>query len=345
MIYILGIESTCDETAAAIINEKKQIINHALISQSLEHSQFGGVVPEIASRRHLENIYPLLEILFKDLKDPETGFEINIDDVSAVSCAIKPGLIGGLLVGANFAKALCDSLEKPFIPINHLEAHLLMSFMFFEEIKFPNLALLISGGHCQSFLINSLDNFEKIGETIDDSVGETFDKIAQMLGLDYPGGPNIEKFAKSGNQSRFKFPKPLIGGKFNSEGNENLLNFSFSGLKTAVRILIQKLKNESINGEIDMETKSDICASFQKTISEILIIKIQNCLKQFPNLDDIVISGGVASNFFLRDEFKKAFPEKKIYYPPIKFCTDNGVMIAFAGLIKFLSSTEIKEFN
>lgn len=342
MIYILGIESTCDETAAAIINEKKEIISHVLISQSLEHSEFGGVVPEIASRRHLENISPLMNLLFKDAKDPETGEALSIHDMSGVACAVKPGLIGGLLVGANFAKAICDCLEKPFIPVDHLDAHLLMPFMFFDEIQFPNLALLISGGHCQSFIIKDLQNFEKIGGTIDDSVGEAFDKTAQMLSLAYPGGPNIEKLARSGDRFRFKFPKPLIGGKFNSENNENLLNFSFSGLKTAVRILIQNLKNE-LGSEIDQQTKADICASFQQTISEILIIKIENCLKRFPEINEIVISGGVASNLFLRSEFSKAFPEKKFYYPPVKFCTDNGVMIAFAGLIQFLSS--IKKFH
>ncbi len=230
------------------------------------------------------------------------------------------------------SKALCSALEKPFIPINHLDAHLLMPFMFFEEIQFPNLAVLISGGHCQIFLMKSLTNFEKIGETIDDSIGESFDKVAQMLELSYPGGPNIEKLAKLGDPDKFSFPKPLIGGKFKNDSDQKF-NFSFSGLKTAVRILIQNLKKDS---KLDESTKADICASFQKTIADILVSKISLCLEKFYSINDLVISGGVASNEYLRQRLKFAFTEKKIYYPPIKFCTDNGVMIAFSGLLKFL---------
>jgi N6-L-threonylcarbamoyladenine synthase len=332
MIYILGIESTCDETAAAIIDENKNIIGHSLISQIDDHVKYGGVVPEIASRKHLENIAPVFNNLFNNLFDKNKNKNISINDIDFIGCASKPGLIGGLLVGKNFSKAIASVINKPFIEINHLEAHLLMPFMFYNDIKFPNIALLISGGHCQIFLIKDLKNFEKIGFTIDDSVGETFDKVARMLDMPYPGGPNIENYAKlSKNHNRFIFPKPLIGSKFNSEST-NLYNLSFSGLKTSVKNLINNLKKD--NNIIDDEAKSDICYCFQKTVSEILIFKLSACLKKFDDINEIIISGGVASNKFIRSEIENFFYNRNIYYPPIKFCTDNGVMIAFNTLLK-----------
>lgn len=325
-MYILGIESTCDETAAAIIDYNESIISNIVISQINIHKEYGGVVPEIASRNHIENIYPLMDKLFQNASK-----KISINDISHIAYASEPGLIGGLLVGKNFCKGISKFLNIPLIPVNHLYAHLMMPFMFYKNIKFPNLALLISGGHSEFSIINSFYDIKKISHTIDDSVGESFDKVAKMLGIEYPGGPNIEKLAKSGNKHKFKFPMPLIGPKFN-ENSENYLNFSFSGLKTAINIFINKISDNNPK-KIDNQTKSDICASFQQTILDILIYKISLHLVMYPHINDIVISGGVASNQFLINNLIDKFSNKNIYVPPLKFCTDNGLMISYAGLL------------
>lgn len=320
MQYILGIESTCDETAAAIIDINANIISQITVSQQSNHALYGGVVPELASRMHLQNIESVLNKLFKESN------KIGLSDISAVACSTQPGLIGGILVGSNFAKSLAVSLSIPFISVDHLEAHLFMPFMFYE-INFPTLAILISGGHCQIAYIRNFEQIDLLGNTLDDSIGETFDKVAQMLNISYPGGPLIEKYALLGNEDCYKFPLPLTYGK-----NLNNQNFSFSGLKTAVKIQINSLKN---NGNLSDFDRNNICASFQKTILNILKHKIDLALENYPFVKNIVISGGVASNKYLRQSLSNYFNNLEIYYPPIEFCTDNGVMIAFAGLLKF----------
>ena len=316
----LGIESSCDETAIAIINDKHEILAHQLITQYKEHSIYGGVVPEIASRAHLEYMDVLLKQALVDAK-------ISASDIDVFCAGVGPGLIGGLIVGANMAKSLAFALNKPFIPVNHLEAHALMPMFFNPELKFPYLLLLASGGHTQILIVHDVGNYELLGTTIDDACGECFDKVAKMLGWDYMGGKDIETFAKNGNPTAFDFPRPLLHSKD--------LNFSFSGLKTAVRQTIEKIGDNMTN-----ETKADICASFQSAVCEIIEKKIKSAIKQIKNLNikHLVVSGGVARNFAIRTVLNNIANKNgmKLFVAEPKYCSDNGVMIAFAGEQNFL---------
>ena len=315
-VIVLGIETSCDETAVAIINSNNQVLSNKLFSQIDLHNKFGGVVPEIAARSHVEFLPDLIEEAFEDAK-------ITLDDIDAVAATGGPGLIGGVIVGVMYGKTLASCINKKFIAINHLEGHALVPKMT-ENIEYPYLLLLVSGGHCQIVMIEELGKYSIIGKTIDDAAGEAFDKVAKLLDIGYPGGPIVEQYAKKGNERAFEFPKPLLkkGG----------CDFSFSGLKTAVRNQISKLE------EIYEQDKADICASFQYTVSEIINYKILEALKlfscKFPNSKNVVISGGVAANLYLRQKLSENIKNLgyKLFYPPIDLCTDNAVMIAYAGM-------------
>lgn len=325
---ILGIETSCDETAVAIIDDQKNLLSHILRSQIDIHKKFGGVIPEIAARSHAEI---LDELILLALKEANLEFE----DIDAFAATSGPGLIGSVIVGMVAAKTLASVFQKPFLAVNHLEGHALTA-RFTNNVEFPYLLLLISGGHCQIIDVKDFGSYEKIGETIDDALGEGFDKVAQMLGLSYPGGPALEKLALQGDENRFKFSKPLIYDK------DHLFNFSFSGLKTAVRREIEKLLGENFSHltspqKISEKDKCDIAASFQKTVSEILINRLQNVVKhKLPQTRQIVIAGGVAANRYIFSALEN-WAEKyeiKIIAPPIKLCTDNGAMIAWVGVEK-----------
>ncbi len=314
-MYILGIESSCDETAAAIVSDKKEVLSNVIYSQIDEHKSFGGVVPEVAARAHLEKIDVVVE---KALADAN----ISLEDIDAVAGTCGPGLIGGVIVGATFAKSLAFSKKIPFIAVNHIEAHSL-SVRMTEEVEFPYLLILASGGHCQICVVHDIDKFQILGKTLDDSVGESFDKISKLLDFGYPGGPIIERLYYEGDRNKFALPKPMC-----SKGN---CDFSFSGLKTAVLTASQKCKS--------LQDKKDLGASFQKTVAEIMSFKMKQaldfCFNQKIKINAAVISGGVAANLVIRESLQKVCGSIPFLAPPVKFCTDNGAMIAWLGIEKF----------
>jgi len=328
---VLGIETSCDETAVAIVDDQKNIISNLIISQIDLHKEFGGVVPELAARSHAD---VLDRLITKALIDSNLQFQ----DLDAFATTAGPGLIGGVIVGLTMAKTISSVYQKPFLAVNHLEAHAL-TILLTHSISFPYLLLLVSGGHCQILLAVGVGKYRKIGETIDDALGEAFDKVAQMLGLEYPGGPKIEELAKIGDENKYKFSKPLFGIK------EHSCNFSFSGLKTAVRRLIEKLTeceydHFSSSRKLSPKQIADICASFQKIVSEILVDRLKNSLDLITKLgikiDHLVIAGGVAANQYLYQKIS-TFAEQynlNTLAPPIKLCTDNAAMIAWVGVKK-----------
>lgn len=325
---VLAIETSCDESAIAIMDDKKNILSHIINSQINIHEKYGGVVPELAARSHAAIIDKLI---IKSLKQSN----LRLDEIDAFAATCGPGLIGGLIVGMMAAKTLSSIYKKPFLAINHLEGHIL-STEIDHNIKYPYLQLLISGGHCQILYCAKYQKYIKIGETIDDSIGESFDKVAKMLGIKYPGGPEIEKLAINGNEDFYKFTKPLIDNK----NHENLYNFSLSGLKTAVRRLIeQELGKLNDNEIIPLEIKSNIAASFQKTIKDIIINRLENVLtlKEKYYFSEIIISGGVAANKYITRNIEQWARNKEITvkYPSIKLCTDNAAMIAWAAIKKY----------
>ncbi|WP_265034436.1 MULTISPECIES: tRNA (adenosine(37)-N6)-threonylcarbamoyltransferase complex transferase subunit TsaD [unclassified Wolbachia] len=311
MKTILAVETSCDETAVAIVNSDKQVLAHEILSQA-EHKKRGGVIPEIASRAHMEHLSGLI-------KSAVEKSNLNFRDLDAIAATSGPGLIGGLIVGTMMAKAIAHVAQKPFIAVNHLEAHALV-IRLLHEVKFPFLVLLISGGHCQFLIAQDVGKYIKLGKTLDDSLGEAFDKVAKMLGLSYPGGPLIEKLAKKGNGARFKLPRAMI--------KRSGCNFSFSGIKTAVKNLVQKL-------EISEQNVCDVCASFQECISDILLDRVSNAIIMAESLNikinDFVITGGVAANNFLREKLKEHI-NLNIFFPPNNLCTDNAVMVGWAGI-------------
>ncbi len=318
-IYILGIESSCDDTAASVMLNGT-ILSNVVASQNI-HIEFGGVVPELASRAHQQNIVPVVHQALK---------KANVDksQLSAIAFTKGPGLMGSLLVGTSFAKSLAYGLGIPLIDVNHMSAHILAHFIDeegFEKPPFPFLAMTISGGHTQIVKVNHYFDMEVIGETIDDAVGEAFDKSGKILGLGYPAGPEIDKRAKLGNPKAFKFTKPKVDG----------LNFSFSGLKTAILYFIQKETKENPN--FIEENLNDICASIQYTIIGILIDKLKIASKQ-TGIKHIAIGGGVSANSGIRKALKDG--ETKFgwttYVPKFEFTTDNAAMIAIVGYLKYL---------
>lgn len=325
MINILGIESSCDDTAAAVIQEGVLLSN--IISSQKVHENYGGVVPELASRAHQQNIIPVVDEAIK-----KAG--INIEDLSAIAFTRGPGLMGSLLVGTSFAKGLSSALSIPMIDINHLHAHVLAHFI--KENKddenqptFPFLCLLVSGGNSQIIVVKAYHDMEIIGQTIDDAAGEAFDKCAKVMGLGYPGGPLVNKLANKGDSSRFKFNKPHIQG----------YDYSFSGLKTSfLYFLRDELKKDS---EFIQNNKEDLCASLQKTVVDLLMDKLRKAAKDL-NIKEIAIAGGVSANSGLRDALEHHAKQYgwKIHIPPFGYTTDNAAMVAIAGYYKFLD----KEF-
>ncbi|MBQ6855059.1 MAG: tRNA (adenosine(37)-N6)-threonylcarbamoyltransferase complex transferase subunit TsaD [Alphaproteobacteria bacterium] len=317
---VLGIESSCDETACALVNDKKEILSSVVWSQYDEHRQFGGVVPEIAARAHLEKCIVLIKEAMK--KAGKT-----YDDLSAVAVAGGPGLIGGVLVGVMTAKAIAWARQLPFIAVNHLEGHALTARLS-NPVKFPYLLLLTSGGHCQLLIVEGVGKYKKLGGTIDDSAGEAFDKVAKMLEVGYPGGPNVELWAKKGNPKAFQFPVPMKG----REG----CDFSFSGLKTAVRVCIEKQSN------LTEGIKQDICAAFQQAVIKQMSDRLDHGIDMFkslyPTAKDLVVAGGVAANLSVRKMLEEKAQKNGLIFsaPPVNLCTDNGVMIAWAGMERHL---------
>lgn len=307
-MIVLGIETSCDETAAALVTDQRRILAHVAPSQIAQHKQYGGVVPEIASRAHLDILQTVVE-------ETLSRASLTLAEIDGIAVTAGPGLIGGLIVGVCFAKALAAASQKPFIAVNHLEGHALTARLT-DDVPFPYLLLLISGGHCQFLVAHGVGQYHLLGATRDDALGETFDKVGRVLGLSYPGGPEIEKQARRGNPFRFSFPRPFVG----KEG----CDFSFSGLKTAL----------SRHITIFPEETADTCASFQETVAQILEDRLQKALAMAPKMTHLVIAGGVAANRFLFERLHQQATCKGVQTitPPPPLCTDNGAMIAWAGL-------------
>jgi N6-L-threonylcarbamoyladenine synthase len=323
-VFILAIESSCDDTAAAILQNDKVLSN--VVANQLIHTQYGGVVPELASRAHQQNIVPVIDAALRKAN-------IQKEQLSAIAFTQGPGLMGSLLVGSSFAKSLALALKIPLIAVNHMHAHILAHFIDeegFEKPTFPFLALTISGGHTQIVRVNDFFDLTIIGETTDDAVGEAFDKSAKILGLPYPGGPLVDKYAQLGNPKAFVFTKPKVPG----------LDFSFSGLKTAILYFIQKKKLENPN--FIEENLNDICASIQFTIIEILMDKLKLAVKE-TGIKQIAIGGGVSANSGIRKTLKETENKYgwKTFIPKFEYTTDNAAMIGIVGYQKFL--TEIFE--
>jgi len=313
MPTILAIESSCDETSASVCVDGK-IINNIIATQSI-HEKYGGVVPELASRAHIENIVPVVQQALEQLP---------INKVDAIAFTQAPGLIGSLLIGTQFAKSLALALDKPLIAVHHMQAHVLANLIGNDKPNFPFLCLTVSGGHTQIVVAHSPTNLEIIGQTIDDAAGEAFDKTAKLLGLPYPGGPLIDKYAKLGNPLQYKFAEPQIQN----------LDFSFSGLKTSVLYFLQKQ-----NAEFIKDNLNDLCASIQYTICNILIKKMKKAITQ-TGIKQICLAGGVSANSGLRNAFEKLGNEmnRKVFIPSFEYCTDNAAMIAITGYYKYLAN-------
>ncbi len=317
-IYILAIESSCDDTSAAVLQDKK-VLSNVVATQKI-HEEYGGVVPELASRAHQQNIVP---VVHQALVKANIGKKV----VSAIAFTRGPGLMGSLLVGTSFAKSLALGLDIPLIEVNHMQAHILAHFIEGQgdgHPDFPFLAMTISGGHTQIVLVKDYFDMEILGETLDDAVGEAFDKSAKILGLPYPGGPLVDQYAKEGNPDAFPFPKPKVDG----------LNFSFSGLKTSILYFIQR--ETAKDPDFIKDNLKDICSSIQKTIVGILMDKLKKASKQ-TGITRIAIGGGVSANSGIRTALKNA--EKKhgwtTYIPKFEYCTDNAAMIGIVGYLKY----------
>lgn len=330
-ITILAIESSCDETSAAVCRDGRILSN--IIAGQKVHEQYGGVVPELASRAHIQHIIPVVESALK-----ESGCQLN--EINAIAVTQSPGLIGSLLVGTQFAKSLSLSLDIPLIAVHHMQAHVLANLIDEPKPSFPFLCLTVSGGHTQIVLIESATKMKVIGETIDDAAGEAFDKSAKLLGLPYPGGPLIDKYAKQGNADRFQFPEPQIPG----------LNFSFSGLKTSILYFLQNagtshiykqefLATEEEKNKFITENLNDLCASIQQRIISILLNKLKKATIE-TGIKDVCIAGGVSANSGLRKAFEEMGKKYhwKTFIPAFQYCTDNAGMIAITGYYKFLAN-------
>ncbi|MBN1684552.1 MAG: tRNA (adenosine(37)-N6)-threonylcarbamoyltransferase complex transferase subunit TsaD [Gammaproteobacteria bacterium] len=314
-MIVLGIETSCDETGAAIYDATRGLLSNVLHSQIPIHNQYGGVVPELASRDHIRKIIPVI-----DQAMLEAG--LNKTDIGGVAYAAGPGLMGALLVGASVARSFGFARNIPTIGVHHMEAHLLAPLLDKTPIEFPFIALLVSGGHTLLVQVNNIGQYHLLGESIDDAAGEAFDKVAKLLGLSYPGGPAIEKLARNGKSGRFYFPRPMI--------KKPGLNFSFSGLKTAVLHAFKKSPK-------DIQTKADLALAFQEAMIDTLVIKCKRAIEQ-KRIERLLIGGGVSANQFLREKLEKMLKkvDAKLFYPRLAFCTDNGAMIAYAGCQRLL---------
>lgn len=313
-ILIMGIESSCDETSISIVKNGREVLSNVIDTQISIHEKYGGVVPEIASRNHVEAISNVMK---KSLKDAN----VNLKQIDAIACTYGPGLVGALLVGVSYAKALSYATNKPLVPVNHIAGHISANYITHKELKPPFLCVMMSGGNTQIINVKDYTKFEVLGRTKDDAIGEAFDKVARVIGLGYPGGPKVDKLAKEG-EPNINLPKTHM---------ENL-DFSFSGIKTAVINLHHK--EPEIN-------KANLAASFEKAVSEMLITNVEKAVNQ-TSINKIVLAGGVSANSYIRNEFDKLANKNKnlqIYYPELKLCTDNGAMIASAGYYEFIKGT------
>ena len=322
-MLILGIETSCDETGIALYDSNKGLLGHTLHSQIDLHAEYGGVVPELASRDHIRYIIPLINQLLNKTS-------IAKEAINAIAYTAGPGLSGALLVGSTVGESLSFALGIPSIPVHHLEGHLLAPMLEDKKPVFPFLALLVSGGHTQIIHVKQIGQYDIVGDTLDDAAGEAFDKTAQLLGLGYPGGAALSKLAESG-KPKYDLPKPMLHSKD--------FDFSFSGLKTAVLTLVKK------QPELTDTIKANIAASFQESITEVLIFKTLKAMNSL-NLNQIVVSGGVGANKQLREKLTKLSQEDnfKLFFPSLEFCTDNGAMIALAGYLRYALS-EKKDYR
>ena len=327
-VLCLGLESSCDETSAALVDSDKNILSHIIYSQIPEHQKYGGVVPELAARAH---ILAIDEVIKKTLEQANK----TIDDVDIIAATAGPGLIGGVLVGWMAANGIANATNKPLVAVNHLEGHALVPRLKATsandsatniDVEFPYLLMLASGGHCQILLVRGVGKYEMIGQTLDDSAGEAFDKVSKMLGLGYPGGPIIDKRAQNGNSKRFNFPRPLC--------DKPGCDFSFSGIKTAARMLLDK----TAQSNIDEKFINDFCASFQSSVVDCITNRLNNALHDSRITDaapkTLVVAGGVAKNSAIRSALEKLAIKFNTQFaaPPLSLCTDNGAMIAWAGI-------------
>jgi N6-L-threonylcarbamoyladenine synthase len=312
-LYILGIETSCDETSASVLKDGR-ILSNIIFSQIKTHRVFGGVVPEIAAREHMSRL-PLV------VEEALEKASVKFADLNGIAVTYAPGLAGALIVGLSYAKAMSMALKIDLIAVNHIEAHLLSPFIEFSEFSFPYLGLVISGGHTNVYMAKKIGSYELIASTRDDAAGEAFDKAAKMLGLSYPGGPSIAKAAMTGDASKIVFPQAQMKDKS--------LDFSFSGIKTAVLYYIEKNKHAIEKGDI---TVNDIAAAFQKTVVRTISNKLERIYEKY-NMGTISIAGGVAANLYLKNEIEKFSRQRKIkfFVPSMKLCTDNGAMIAYTG--------------
>ena len=313
----LGIETSCDETAVALFDSNKGLIGESVFSQIDLHSEYGGVIPELASRDHCRKIIQIYKHALGSIDPAEIDY---------VAYTAGPGLLGALLIGENFAQGLALSLNKPLIPVNHLEAHLMAPFLDEEKVEFPFLTLLVSGGHSLIIDVQGLNQYKILGQSRDDADGEAFDKVAKLIGLGYPGGPEIERVAQDGDHMAFNFPQPML--------HSSDYDFSFSGLKTAVLYAVQDIE------EINSQIQADIAASFQHAATEVLIKKIKKALED-TGRESIVLAGGVAANKLLRSKISllKSKLNVDVLYPPLSHCTDNAAMIAYLGSMKVDEAT------
>ncbi len=311
----LGIETSCDETSVAVVRDGREILSNVILSQAV-HSKFGGVVPEIASRSHLKTIIPIYQEALE-----EAG--VTLDEIDLVAATMGPGLVGPLLVGLTFAKGLAYAASKPFIPVNHIEGHLSANILENPDLDRHHLTLIVSGGHTMLVEVEEFGKYNLLGQTRDDAAGEAFDKVAKIMGLGYPGGARLDKLAQTGNPKHVRFPRPMK--------NRQDYQFSFSGLKTAVALHLDKLTKDELEDQ-----KADIAASFQEAAVDVLVDKSIRAARE-KRLRDITISGGVAANSRLRSMFKERMAKHglRLFYPSIALCTDNAAMIAAAGYYRF----------
>lgn len=329
MKLVLGIESSCDETGVALYHIERGLLAHVLHTQVAMHSEYGGVVPELASRDHIRHVLPLIRAVAQ-----KAGCQLH--DVDAIAYTQGPGLSGALLVGASIACALAYALDAPAIGIHHLEGHLLSPLLSDPALEFPFVALLVSGGHTQLMRVDGVGQYILLGETLDDAAGEAFDKSAKLLGLDYPGGPELAKLAARGQPWRFKLPSPML--------HSGDLDFSFSGLKTAVLTLT--LQHRLDEQSLDNQTRADIAHAVQEAIVDVLVSKALSALKQ-TGLMQLVIAGGVGANQRLRTKLDQAANKRgfRVFYPSLEFCTDNGAMIAFAAALRLQQQEAKRDYR
>lgn len=313
-MLVLGIESSCDETSAAVIRDGREILSNVILSQS-EHVKFGGVVPEVAARVHLKTIIPIYKQALKEA-------DVSLDEIDLIAATMGPGLVGPLLVGLTFAKALAFSKNKKFVPVNHMEGHLSANYLEHPELNQHHLSLIVSGGHTLLIEIKEFGDYQILGRSKDDAAGEAYDKVAKIMGLGYPGGAKLDKLAQAGNPKFIKFTRPML--------KDDSYMFSYSGLKTAVSLIVKEMSETELSNNLN-----DLAASFQEAAIEPLVVKTLKAANK-KNINHIALSGGVAANSRLRSMFTERLePHQKLFYPSIKLCTDNAAMIAAAGYYRY----------